>query len=329
MEPEAPPTFKDIAEHWLRLHVEGQGHRTAAWRRAALTRLAYPAWADKPLKEIGRREVSLLLDKVASERGRPMADGLLSILKSMFSWLEARDESFTSPVVRAMRRDHRPASERSRSRVLTAAEIRSFWWAAEAVGGSGGCLLRLALLTGQRKRLLADMQWSHIDAEGVWRPPVEPRAKGHIGEVRLPTLALQLVHAQRRFIGVPTIHTGTKRVGRLPAPYTSFDFAVRRVQRLMPKGTPSWCPHDLRRTCRTLLEELEVDPIVSESILGHVQGGVVQVYNRFRYTERKSAALQKLAEHVAALVGLEVDEGEREVLLHHGAGLHGQWRAAA
>jgi integrase len=52
-----------------------------------------------------------------------------------------------------------------------------------------------------------------------------------------------------------------------------------------------WTLHDLRRTVATHMARLGVDDIVVERVLGHRVGGVKAVYNRYRYTDEKRAAL--------------------------------------
>lgn len=54
-------------------------------------------------------------------------------------------------------------------------------------------------------------------------------------------------------------------------------------------------PHDLRRTTATMLSELGVDPIVVEKILNHELMGVMAVYNRHQYMDKRKEALINLA----------------------------------
>lgn len=74
----------------------------------------------------------------------------------------------------------------------------------------------------------------------------------------------------------------------------------------------NWTPHDLRRTSRTLLAALGCPNEVAEVILGHVQAGVVGVYNRHHYDQEKLQWLSRLShklEQVAALpLGLTAEQ---------------------
>jgi integrase len=69
-------------------------------------------------------------------------------------------------------------------------------------------------------------------------------------------------------------------------------------------GFKHFVVHDLRRTSRTLLAELGVDPFVSERCLNHKLKGVERVYDRHDYFEQRKDALQKLADRIAPLVNI-------------------------
>lgn len=55
-----------------------------------------------------------------------------------------------------------------------------------------------------------------------------------------------------------------------------------------------WSPHDLRRTTRTLLASMGCPADVAESVLGHMQKGIVGVYNRHSYDGERLEWLTRL-----------------------------------
>lgn len=68
-----------------------------------------------------------------------------------------------------------------------------------------------------------------------------------------------------------------------------------------------WSPHDLRRSVRTLLAKMGCPNDVAEAVLGHMQPGIVGVYNRHSYDAerldwltRLDARLEELAAAAAA-----------------------------
>ena len=68
---------------------------------------------------------------------------------------------------------------------------------------------------------------------------------------------------------------------------------------------PEWRIHDLRRSCATHMAEIGIQPHIIEAILNHVSGhkaGIAGIYNRAAYTEPMRIALQRWADHVAAII---------------------------
>ncbi|ENP0826393.1 site-specific integrase [Vibrio parahaemolyticus] len=53
-----------------------------------------------------------------------------------------------------------------------------------------------------------------------------------------------------------------------------------------------WSLHDLRRTVATGMGDLEIDPYVTDAILGHSLGGVKAIYNRSQFMRKKKTALE-------------------------------------
>jgi integrase len=85
-----------------------------------------------------------------------------------------------------------------RDRILNHDEIRTIWEAASAedVGPFGG-IVRLCLLTAQRKQKVAAMRHDDI-VDDVWRIPQAPREKDAGGDLVLPKLALNVIAEQPR-----------------------------------------------------------------------------------------------------------------------------------
>lgn len=72
------------------------------------------------------------------------------------------------------------------------------------------------------------------------------------------------------------------------------------------KNTPvlpvtHWGPHDLRRTVRTQLAAMGCPNEVAEAVLGHMQAGIVGVYNRHQYDAERLEWLTRLDAHLEQL----------------------------
>ena len=80
----------------------------------------------------------------------------------------------------------------------------------------------------------------------------------------------------------PNIHENTLNV------------ALSKVKANVP-GVDPFTIHDFRRTARTHLAALGIDPHIAERCLNHKIKGVEGIYNRHDYFDERKAALQKLA----------------------------------
>jgi integrase len=68
-------------------------------------------------------------------------------------------------------------------------------------------------------------------------------------------------------------------------------------------GVTGWTLHDLRRTGRRLMANLEVADETAERVLGHSLGGLMATYNVSRHRKQKMAALVALEAEILRIVG--------------------------
>jgi integrase len=193
-----------------------------------------------------------------------------------------------------------------RNRILSDDEIRAVWAACD--GWTFGSMVKLLLLTGQRREKVASMKWDDIDHAGVWALGEAPREKPNAGSLKLPTMALDIVNAQSRIKGNSHVFPASHGGGRI----NGFHNHKKQLDRKLPSGTPEWRLHDLRRTARSLMARDGIADRVAEQVLGHVIGGVEGVYNRHKYDTEKAAALERLA----ALIDRIINPQENVVALH-------------
>jgi hypothetical protein len=96
--------------------------------------------------------------------------------------------------VKGMRRDQRRPTERARDRILDDNEIRVLWKAAEE-SATFGAIVRLLLLTAQRREKIVTMKREDV-RDGRWIIATEAREKGNAGTLVLPQVALDIIEAQ-------------------------------------------------------------------------------------------------------------------------------------
>ena len=273
-----PLSFQTVAEQWFERHVMKRGLRSHAHTRYYLDRHILPQWAGREFTTIRRGDVTALLDTVEDGSGPVAADKTLAIVSNIMNWYATRHDDYSSPIIKGMRRSN--PKERARTRILDDDELRIIWKTAEG-NGEFGTLVRLLLLTGQRRDKVASMRWEDIK-DGAWTIPSEDREKGNAKVLPLPKMAIDIIEAQPRFAGFviarKNYHTKAKA-----------DF----VAKLPPM--PQWQLHDLRRTARSLMSRAGVLPHIAEQVLGHAIAGVGGIYDRHRYEAEKAHALKALA----------------------------------
>jgi integrase len=290
--PVKPDTVADVIATYLKRHVEARGLRTGDETRRVLERYVLPHWRDRPFAEIRRSDVAKLLDAVEDKHGPWVADHTLAQLRGVASWYAARDDSYLPPFTRNMRRVAQEA--RKRSRILSDDELRAVWQAASEAG-SFGALVRVLLLSCQRREKVVTMRWSDISPDGVWTIRTAPREKGNPGTLLLPQVALDIIRAQPRFASNAHVFAG---IG--PGAANNFGRCKKSLDEA--SGVTDWVLHDARRTARSLMSRAGVSSEHAERVLGHAIGGVEAIYNRHRFDSEKADALRKLAALIERII---------------------------
>ena len=237
-----------------------------------------------------------LLDQIIAAGAPVGANRAFSVVRKFFNWCVARDLLPASPCAGVLL----PTAERPRDRVLSDDELRDVWQAAGEIGGPFAALIKLLILTGQRRTEVAQMEWSEIDLSArLWRLPPERVKTGEPHEVPLSEPAVAILAALPRIGDQFTLtHRGT-------SPATAYAEGKARLNALLPAGMPAWTLHDLRRTVATGMARLGVNLAVTEKVLNHRSGsfaGIVGVYQRHNFSDEKRDALERWGAHVADLV---------------------------
>jgi integrase len=302
---QAAETLGKIADLYLRHAKTKQRPRTyLETERYLLT-----SW--KPLHRvsvfnISRRHVAHRVADIAANHGAMAATRARATLSAMFNW--AIREGLDIPVNPVIG-TNRPVQPKSRERVLTDAELSAIWSACR--DDDYGRIVKLLLLTGQRREEVGGMQWAELDTvSGRWTIP-GARTKNHREHTApLSAAALALIQASARRNDRDFVFgDGPRREGDRQRGYSGWSKSKATLDARIAAANAiaDWHLHDLRRTVATMMaDRLGVLPHIVEAILNHASGhraGVAGVYNRARYEAEMREALQRWADHVSALVG--------------------------
>jgi integrase len=322
-------TVEAVGADFIERYAKARGRRS--WKETERIFRVYvcPRLGRRPIRDVKRRDIIELLDYVADNHGRIMANRVLAAVRKLFNWAISRDIIEASPVVGI----EKPGQEESRVRVLTDGEVREVWKAAEALGYPYGHLTKALLLTGQRRGEVTAMRRSEVDCKDrVWTIPPERTKNKLPHEVPLfPALSALLA-------SIPEGGDYIFKTGRIgDKPVNSFTLAKQRLDATILVGgrkeaeerggrkakvepMPHWTLHDLRRTMRTRLSKLGVKPEIAERVIGHVPSGVRAVYDRHEFREEKRKALALWGQSLASII----EPSDKVVVLSRDLQQHGQ-----
>jgi integrase len=325
-------TLRVLIEDWKRFHLVGRRQSYADEAVRAL-HSAFADRLDDAAEDLDRAAVVRALDTLARRRKRKDGDGAkqrgmamtgrtAAYGRAAYAWAVKRGAVAVNPFAAL------PIGESvtKRERVLSDQELAEIWRAAGDVAAPYGSIVRLLILTGQRRGEVAGMVWNEIaDDLTAWTMPGQRTKNGAVHTVPLSAAASVIIKAT-----LPADTKEAKRVvaelqsaGALILPgekgaYAGWSKAKRALDKAIGaarakaagksgKAAPiePWSIHDLRRTVATGLQRLGVRLEVTEAVLNHIsgsRGGIAGVYQRHDWAAEKRAALDAWAAHVAEIV---------------------------
>jgi integrase len=291
----APGTFGEAAERYVR--TECRLLKRGADYASIIRRQLLPRWGDRPLDGLRRRDLTAVLDPLIAVEHLQAAHKLREVAIRVLNWVVDRGDLQFNALADTSRGRRRSGVllRTRRDRVLTADEVKAVWLACDIAGQPFGKLIQMTLLLGQRREEVAQMEWAELDlGAGLWIIPAARYKTGIEHAVPLPDIAIDLIRSVPKkcdrwiFATRPGMH------------FRGFSKAKIRLDTL--SGVTGWRVHDLRRTMRTGLAELRVDPDTAERVTGHVIGGIRGIYDRYSYLDEKREALVRWAAHLMGIV---------------------------
>ncbi|MEE7466212.1 hypothetical protein MOF8_04330 [Methylobacterium oryzae] len=271
-------------------------------------------WAplrDLPIHSVTRRDIAARLSEISTSRGPFAANRARATLSALFTWAMHAGEVEANPVIAT----GKATEEKSRDRVLSERELAAVWHACGA--DDYGRIVRLLILTGQRREEVGAMRWSELDltpGKAVWHLPAERTKNKLPHDVPLPDAALEILQSTPHRSAQPTAGALAEErdliFGEGKGAFQGWSNAKAAMDARIAKNAPAnlkmpmppWRLHDLRRTMVTGMNDLGIAPHVVEALVNHISGsakaGVAGVYNRATYATEKREALNAWAEHV-------------------------------
>ncbi len=314
--------FEAVAERYIAacLGKSKSGAETARLIRHD----AVPAWKGRHISDVRRAQVADLMDRIKL-RSESVARSTFDALRGLFSWCVERDLIPSSPCDGVTP----PPRPEARDRVLNDEELKLVWTASDGLGFPFGPVVKLLILTGQRRAEVGGMMWSELDlTAGIWRIPKERTKNKKAHELDLGPQALAILEKLEK-LGphvFPARGEATGGVKGFSATKRKLDRLIEDVRRAAAEkageappaeAMEEWHFHDLRRTAATGMAAMGIAPHVVERVLNHIsgsQGGLVGVYQRHDYRPERKAALIAWGAHAEAVVtGAELASNVRQL----------------
>lgn len=303
-------TVAALAESYLKKHAAKK--RTATEDARILNVDVLPYWRDRSVKDLTRRDVRDLVDRVADRGASIMANRVLAVVRKMLNFAIVHDWLDANPAALIPK----PGAETSRERELTDDEIRQLWRVLEhfptteekqapgrrrakgadddpicPISKRQAAVLKLRLLTAQRGGEVARMRWQDVDLDnGWWTIPAEHTKNKRPHRVPLIDRALSLVKAQ-----IPDDDADDRGVFVFTDGETGAQDRAKKAPAAVARAL-KWTDvrgHDLRRTAATRMGAAGIPRDHIAYVLNHVDGSprATQVYDRYQHDREKLQAL--------------------------------------
>ncbi len=262
---------------------------------------AVPLLGQKNLPDIALADLNAVLDAL---RDRPaLRRNVYAVLSKLFRWAARRGDIDDNLFLRI----DAPPMVKQRKRVLSPVELAAVWQAAFALDHPRGPLVRLLLITMQRRSEVAGLRWEELSQQDrAWILPGERAKNGHDHLVPLSALAmaeLDVLGWKSAGLVLPS-STGKTPVSNFSDMKAVLDVGVTKA--LEGSEPAPWRLHDLRRSGATNLQALGFPIEVGERVLNHHQGGTLAgiraVYALHEYADEKRLALDAWSARLNSIV---------------------------
>jgi integrase len=270
-------TFSEALATFDATHLKSKRATTSYELRRLLKRHFVPKLGRKQLRDLEAHHITDITDTLSPGT----AWHAFAAVQTFLNWAVRRRFLSASPIAGVPS----PPKSAGRSRVLSNAELKAVWTAADRLGTFGD-IVKLLLATGQRRGEIASLQISSIDLENkTITLPREITKNGREHTFPIGPLAASFFSTTSQQFIFPARGKSSKT-------FNGWSKSKAALDKIC--GVTNWTLHDLRRTFATRLAELGISPHIIERLLNHVTGqisGVAAIYNRASYLPEMRAAI--------------------------------------
>jgi integrase len=318
------PTIAELAKEYINDYAK-ENKKSWAEDQRILNKDVVPVWGDIKTEDITRKNVKALIAAMKG-RGAGIQNNTFKIIRRMFTYAVKQEYITTTPCYAFEKGDELP-SQQSRERTLSEAEIKASWIGLDSCAMSPEIrsILKLILLTGQRPGEVSAMHRREIDGRWWEFTPKETsitKSTPRKQRIYLTDTALALIGANQDYIFSSPITRFDENENVIPTPITerAVTYALRRnlaTHTVIPKpatwrksnsktkskkpfkvaaekklNIEKFVPHDLRRSCATMLSKIGFSDAIVDAVLAHLKKGEIRTYNKNKYDKEKQQAME-------------------------------------
>lgn len=296
LEQEAPSddTFESLASDYLDIYAKPNKRQWKTDERLIKKELL-PYWGRMQSAAITKKDVIALLDRLVKRNAPVQANRVQALISKIFNWAIGRELLDYNPCHKL----NKLSKEHERERVLKPDEIKNLWRAFNAQKPHVAGIMKIMLLTAQRRWEVSHMRWRDIDMDtGWWTIPGEFSKNERLHRVPLTKAAQDIIMAlpQRQIDGTKdyTKKDGTDWVFPSPTRKGQFIDNIQKAKRRVEEAAEvdDFVLHDLRRTASTNMTQAGVRGNIVGKVLNHAETGVTKIYDRYSYDKEKREALE-------------------------------------
>ena len=276
-----------------------------------LIEVAFQAWRERPISQIGKREVLDLHRRLGEERGEAYANLAMRFLRSLFNFaIPYYEDAWGRPLLSA-----NPVAVLSQTRawfhgerrqtIIKPHQLPGWRMAVERLRGDGrgdpdtiADYLLFLLYTGLRKEKGARLTWADVDLNDRSLKITDTKNReAHL--LPLPAQLVRMLKMRRAVAPNVFVFWGSGKTGHLIEP-------KRQVAKVVESSGVHFTLHDLRRTFITVAESLDVTPYALKRLVNHkmkndvTAGYIVASVERLREPMQRIADFLDKATHVVA-----------------------------
>ena len=297
---------KGLSELWFERHIAGRHQHPKVVERV-IRRHINPVIGKLAIDTVRPHHIDTVLNRIVKAGAPTVANDALRYLFRMFHFASKRRWTESNPVAGFDISDA-GGTEMPRDRWLSREELSVLakdMRETDNFGRINELSVWLLLALCVRKMELLSARCEDFDFDNrIWKLkpnctktksqieiPLAPQVVAWLRETMLLGCNSDYLFPARRLIRK---RQGEPRTNRFP--HVSTDTLNVALKRLPLKEVVHFTVHDMRRTARTHLGALGVDPFVAERALNHKLPGVQGIYDRFDYLPERRHALEAWAQ---------------------------------